>query len=47
MSQKTFYPKSENCRKCIESPIGAISIFDNSPLELASELLEPSPQDVL
>jgi len=45
MVQKTHLtPKSENCRKCIESPTGGISIFDNSPLEHASELFEPSKE---
>jgi len=37
MAQKPhFTPKSENCRKCIESPTGGVSIFDNSALEYAS-----------
>ena len=35
-------PKSENCRKRIESLTGVISIFHTSPLEHASELFEPS-----
>jgi len=43
MAQKPhFTPKSENCRKCIESLTGATSIFDNSLLGHASELFEPS-----
>jgi len=43
MTQKPhFTPKSENCRKRIESSTGANSIFDNSPREHASELFEPS-----
>jgi len=37
-----FAPKSEKCRKCIESRTGAITICDHSPLEHASELFEPS-----
>jgi len=43
MAQKLhFTPKSENCRKFIESPNCAISILDYSPLEHASERFEPS-----
>ena len=43
MAQKpNFTPKSENCRKCIEFPTGGISNSNNSPLEYASELFQPS-----
>jgi len=43
MAQKLHStPKSENCRKCIESPTGVNSICYNSPLEHASELFEAS-----
>jgi len=40
--KKQFTPKSETCRKCIESPAGGISASDSLPLEHARELLEPS-----
>jgi len=36
-----FTPKSENCKKCIESPTGGIPASDNLPLEHDSELFEP------
>jgi len=36
--KKHFTPKSEKCKKCIESPTGVNSISYNSPLEHASEL---------
>ena len=43
MAQKPqFTPKSENCRKCIESPTGGISASETLPLEHARELFEPS-----
>jgi len=43
MTQKPhFAPKSETCRKSIESPTGGISAIDNLPLEHDSELFEPS-----
>jgi len=43
MAQKNhFTPKSENCRKCIESSTGGLRDSDNSPLEHDSELFEPS-----
>jgi len=39
MAQKPYLiPKSENCRKCNESPTGGISASDNLPLEHDSEL---------
>jgi len=42
MAQKPqFTPKSENCKKCIESPTGDISASNSLPLEHTRELLEP------
>jgi len=35
-------PKSENCRKCMSFPLAATVARDNSALEDASELYEPS-----
>jgi len=41
MAQKNHViPKSENCRKCIESPTGGISASDNLLLEHDSELFD-------
>jgi len=43
MAQKLhFAPKSEDCRKYMSLPLAATVVRDNSALEDASELNEPS-----
>jgi len=43
MAQKPYFaPKSENCRKCMSLPLAATVACENSALDDASELYEPS-----
>jgi len=43
MAQKPhFAPKSENCSKCMSLPLAATVARDDSALDDASELYEPS-----